>query len=511
MAPTNPKTATAIAPTTPPSSQNAVAQLVEPDSLQLSTQYTPTTPISPPEDPRPKKRRRIVRITRPEPGSIYDIMHDHAGESLFVTPICWTAAHTRLLGVEFVDCEPIRKPVPDFNSASSRYPPRPSAVATELSRDLTSILSPKPDCYTASSIKQVMHTFFPDTLSKAKSDVEFQLHFEKRILKRAVRVTVLWKQPDSLGSSFDSAATKPIRSSGQLPSSSREVDDSQISDSSRASSQWQPKRPVLAFLNRAHLNLVRSKLYRVAPGPVHGDQGNTPVRNLQRLRSKQLVPEDRNHDPYLVAIMLAMAQSQCYPTRSSSRSSSQRSSQGSSASAEATIPQPLFKDVPVKILQQDNQAAEFVVYSAVVTAAFLRRFAEPTKAPTADAPQNGGLKIEVTRVPIWPVLGLKERLGKALGTEIAKEEISLFADGGIETWESDREREIRLGTLKRRRDALSEVYNTSFDTDVGSPGRDSSSSAAVVAGLSISVASPPLSPRTPKRRRTQAMNELEVC
>ncbi|KAF3766164.1 hypothetical protein M406DRAFT_239139, partial [Cryphonectria parasitica EP155] len=344
------------------------------------------------------------RVVRPAPGSLYDIMHDHCGESLFITPICWTDAHARLLGVNFVDCDPVQNPVPDLSSMS-QLPLRPSRIATELSKDLTAILSPKLGCFTAHSVKRVLRTFFPATLSKAKSNVDLECRFGDHTLKRAVRVTVLWQQSDSLDASFDNNNDSRIRDWRRYSSSSGQ----------------QLSRPVLAFVNRTHLTMVRHNLYRVVPGPANGDQMNTPVLNLQRLRSKKLVPENGDHDSYLVAIMLAIAQSQCYAqgtTASSSRASSQKSSQGSTISADSVQPRPVFRDVPVRILSQDSSAAAFVVYSTVVTAAFLERFAEPTKAPSADALHNGGLKVEVTRVPIWPVLGLKERLAQALGAEL---------------------------------------------------------------------------------------------
>ena len=76
-------------------------------------------------------------------------------------------------------------------------------------------------------------------------------------------------------------------------------------------------------------------------------------------------------------------------------------------------------DVPVKIITQDDEKAEFIIYSAVVTAAFLNRFAFPSKAPAVTDIQGHGLNINLIRVQIWPVLGLKERLAKALGPEIA--------------------------------------------------------------------------------------------
>lgn len=501
------------APDTPPSSHGAAAEFNKPGDLGIS-QSAPALPASPPEDAgsSQRKRRRTARVTRPEPGSLYDIMHDHAGESLFVIPICWPDAHAALLGAQFADSPAVRKPVPDFTCSSSRYPPRPSRIATELSKDLTDILSSKTSPFNTEPIKQIMRTFFPSTLSKPKSDVDLELRFGQHILRRAVRVAVLWKHPDGLGSSFDSATTKPTSSYGKMASSTREPCDSQSSDCTIDSNQPLANRPLLAFVNKDHLASVRRNLYRVMPGPLDGDRQNTPVTNLQVMRSRRLVPKNRDHDSYLIAVMLAIAQSQCYPPRSraSSTSSSQRSSQGSTGRGEIISPKPVFRDVPVRILCHDSDTAEFVVYKTVVTADFLRRFSDPFKAPPADALHDGGMKVDITRVPIWPVLGLKERLALAIGAEVTGEELSQLIDGDIETWESEQERRARMNNLKRRRDVFSDVFHTSFDANDGAPGRESSSP-SFAGGLGLPVTSPPLSPRTPKRRRTQAINELEVC
>ncbi len=66
-------------------------------------------------------------------------------------------------------------------------------------------------------------------------------------------------------------------------------------------------QPILAYVNRAQLSLIRQNLFRIVPGPMHGDRANTPVSRLQQLRSKLLVPEDVDHDAHFVGIMLAMA------------------------------------------------------------------------------------------------------------------------------------------------------------------------------------------------------------
>jgi hypothetical protein len=116
------------------------------------------------------------------------------------------------------------------------------------------------------------------------------------------------------------------------------------------------------------------------------------------------------------------------------------------------LPQPEVPDVPVKTITQDHEKAKFIIYSTIVTTAFLNRFTFPSKAPAVTDIQGHGLNINLIRVQIWPVLGLKERLAKALGSETAGDlACHDVADSEIETWETDEERAIRLRNLKRKK------------------------------------------------------------
>ena len=62
--------------------------------------------------------------------------------------------------------------------------------------------------------------------------------------------------------------------------------------------------------------------------------------------------------------------------RPASRSSSQ-SSRKSGGSEGDDPTKPDFRDVTVQLLTHADESAEFIVYKAVVTAAFLRRFSTP--------------------------------------------------------------------------------------------------------------------------------------
>ena len=79
-----------------------------------------------------------------------------------------------------------------------------------------------------------------------------------------------------------------------------------------------------------------------------------------------------------------------------------------------------FRDVKVHVVTYEGHgdAANFVVYTAIVTTTFLTRFMLPHKDPGPEDTKTG-MEISYTRVRIWPMLGLNERLAKALGPEIA--------------------------------------------------------------------------------------------
>jgi hypothetical protein len=260
----------------------------------------------------------------------------------------------------------------------------------------------------------------------------------------------MWKRYDK--HAFDSNSTKlEDDSHGRVPSSSRQSVANQHTDWGCTTPPTWTNQPVLAFIDKNRLTQVRSTLYRPKPSP--NNSANVPVDSLQKLRCKRLIPQNLDEDSYLVATMLAIAQWHCYRqcSSSSSRSLPQSSPHSSQAGHQVSLSHPEIQDVPVKIITQDHADAEFVIYSAVVTAVFLKRFAFPSKAPAVSNVQGRGLNINLTRVQIWPLLGLKERLAKALGPQIAGDlACQDTADSDIETWETDKDRKLRFRNLKRK-------------------------------------------------------------
>ncbi|KAK4032436.1 hypothetical protein C8A01DRAFT_41118 [Parachaetomium inaequale] len=458
------------------------------------TQSAPTTR-------RPCRRR----ITRAEPGSLYDILHDHAGTSLYVVPICWTDQHTRLLGVRFRARPAVVTPVPNLVPGVWL---EPSKMAQTLTSELHTLVredaTPARAFCKNRAMKHILSTLFPTTLSRAKTGAELNLYFGHRVFRKVVRIPCVWKSPSSVDTSFDSCPTLPATSFTGVPKSSREAG-----------------MPMLAYINKSQLAAIRKNLYGVLRGP--GSNTNEPVSSLQRLRSKMLVPADADHDPYIVAILIAMAQAHFY-RESSSRSSSQASSQGGRKSVR--IPPPSFRDVKVQVITHDDSngsSPNFVVYTATVTAAFLDRFMSPHKTPklgqtdeAAGAGAGAGMDISYTPVSFWPILGLKERLSKALGHELAGDSIYDDPDH-IELWRpllepppppppQQRLPDYHPVSLKRRRtdrEPLSQVLNSnsgsgsSFEEEPPSSAEDR----------------PVLSPAAKRRRTARRVNSstLEVC
>ncbi|KAH8743745.1 hypothetical protein F5883DRAFT_440621 [Diaporthe sp. PMI_573] len=420
-----------IAPRTLPSSQGATSLVSTPTNAcsAVARNQSPAAPISPPTDPRLRKQKRVNRVIRPEPGSLYDILYENQGQALFTLPIYWQDQHARLLGVQWNHLDTVRRPVPNLNSLSSKYPSRPTEVARDLTNDLITILEEGTGNLPLAALKKVLSTMFPNTLLKTQSNLRMNIRFGNAIFKSSVRVPLVWKRYNSHVS--DSNFTKLRYSQDRVSSSSLQS----------ASLSW-TNQPLLGFINRTRLHQVRSTLYRPRPGP--RKTANIPGDRLQKLLYKWVKPQNADKDSYLVATMLAIAQWQC-------SSSLSRSSPRSSAQA-SPLPQPEVRGIPVKIITQDHEKAEFIIYSTVVTAAFLNRFAFPSKAPAVTDMQGRGLNINLTRVQIWPVLGLKERLAKALGPEIAGDlACHDIADSNIETWETEEERAIRLRNLKRKK------------------------------------------------------------
>lgn len=381
-------------------------------------------------------------------------MRQHPGVSLFVRPILWTDFHAKVLGVNFNELEPFNTPMPvnEPGSPPTKGHLRPSATITKLTESLSDILL-SPGVHpvqVSTAVRTVLSTLWPPTFRTPKFMPEMHLYYGGKVYRDAVRTQLLWNYPSSSSmtstqNSFRSVSTHPAGSNSLLaPSPTPSALDS----------------PMVCYIGKSQLATIRRNLFRIVPAP--GKKFNEPVHRLQQLRSKALVPDDSDQDAHLAGIFLAMAQRHFYPAPiAPAKKKSWRSQFGQ---LEERLECPVFHDVTLRILTHDTETAEFIVYTGHVTAEFLRRFHFTRKAPhSLGEACVAGLKIDYSRVPIWPILGLRERLGQAFGEDV----VGSFDPTAMETWEDDEDAEVSYtsNSNKRKREALSEVTNGSFEEE----------------------------------------------
>ena len=412
-----------------------------------------------------KRKCQPPPVIRVEPGSLYHIMQQNAGTSLFIRPVAWTDVHSRSLGAVWADQPRIDQPVPLTNSPRPESERRLSREASVLVRELNCIFAPGAALpfYSVFPIRHVLSTLYPESGVSAEgfSNPEMHLWFGGRAYRDAVRVQCLWTWPypksEEGGSDTELEPITKVASSFMTESTEPALSFDDASDSKLAT-ETKCGKAMLGYIGRKQLAAIRGSLFRVIPGP---RRSNEPVLRLQARRCQMLVPSNPDHDPHFVAIMIAMAQHHIYPQYRDAHFTR-------SGISRVPLPcEPEFQDVTVRILTNDNDTADFLVYKATVTAVYLRRLHDPTQSivtPSADGKISlPGLHIEVTRVPTWPVLGLKERLGLALGREV----VGTFDPENPEMWKDKSTPPSPAGNDKKRgrQENTLPMFNGAFDED----------------------------------------------
>ncbi|KAM3497059.1 hypothetical protein MY10362_009576, partial [Beauveria mimosiformis] len=392
-------------------------------------------------------RKRLPR--RVAPDSILDIMRRNSATALFVRPLCWTDRHAELLKVQFNELPICDTPMP-VNEPGS--PPRkghmqPSQSIVKLSDTLSDILSYKIAHPTAVSdaVRTIMAKLWPDSFCQYHVVPDLHLFFGDKVYHEAVRAQVIWTYPSG---SCPSSQTRSI--SSQSTQDAAFSPESQFSDLTVSSRHVLTDQPMVCYMGKAQLASIRRNMFRIAPGP--NMQFNEPVSSLFKLRSKNLEPKNPDEDSYIAGMMLAMAQKHFYPNPRISG----LFHRGNLPSKNARP----FQDLKLRFMTHDIERAQFIVYTGHMTATFLERFRRPHRTPPAPKFDGDlGFKIDYVRVPIWPILGLRERLGKALGEDLVGE----FDPEVMETWEEDVVETPDSSGSKRKPTALCEVVNGSFE------------------------------------------------
>ncbi|KAM3527994.1 hypothetical protein NHJ13051_002653 [Beauveria bassiana] len=413
---------------------------------------------SPQRDARRRTKRRRSPVSAPlrkrlprrvAPGSVLDIMRCNSGTALFVRPLCWTDLHAELLKIQFNELPICDTPMP-VNEPGSPPPKghmQPSQSIVKLSETLSDILSYKIAHPTAASdaVCTIMAKLWPDSFCQYHVVPDLHLFFGDKVYHEAVRAQIMWTYPSG---SCPPSQTRPI--SSQSTQDAASSPESRFSDSTLPSRHVLTDQPMVCYMGKAQLASIRRNMFRIAPGP--NRQFNEPVSSLFKLRSKNLEPQNPDEDSYIAGMLLAMAQKHFYPNpRISSLFR-----RGISPSKNARP----FRDLKLRFMTHDIERAQFIVYTGHMTATFLERFRRPHRMPPApEFDGDLGFKIDYVRVPIWPILGLRERLGKALGKDVVGE----FDPEVMETWEEDDVETPDSSGSKRKRTALGEVVNGSFE------------------------------------------------
>lgn len=354
----------------------------------------------PPSVPPPRRR---VRIRRPAEGSIYDILHEHAGLSLFVRPCFWTDMHGSLLGVRF---DPTS--LPGSHLDPSVLLPRSTEAHPEQSPIFKSFCSTFADKNTRAlaptrsmAIGNALSSLWPDTFRKPILMPELHLFFGDRVYRDAVRTHALWNFPEDCAcspkASFTTVSTEPADSRTAYSQTEYELSNS----------------PMLCYVNRSQLSATRN----IHPPMDHRGAVNLPVFRLLKAKAKRTIPAIPDHDVRFAAIFLAMAQRHFYPTPPAS---STRGSFWTTNLPGTPMPRPSFEDTTLHILTEDAlDDNELIVYKGHVTREFLERFHNPFAAPRDEEGLVCGMHIEYTRVSMKPYLDPQD-LGRALGDIITR-------------------------------------------------------------------------------------------
>lgn len=287
----------------------------------------------------------------------------------------------------------------------------------------------------------VLSMLWPEAFPCVRYMYSLPLIFHGRAYRDMVGMSALWdhppkRQPLQSYNSFDTVSTTALEP-GELLSSAPTLNDP-------------IGLPMMAYIDLNQIASCRRCMFRIVKKP---DNANHAVQNLQKLRAKVLVPVVKEHEPLIVGLFVAMAQRHVHGFTSSHDPRSQWSQLDA-----RHVPE--FRDVKLRILAHDNENTDFLVYTATVTAELLQSFHQPLKLPRGkhggDFP---GMQIQLQRVPIWPILGLKERLGQALGEDI----VGRVDAEQVETWEDEEEQKPATKSPPKRKALSDIVLNGSFE------------------------------------------------
>ncbi|RFN44456.1 hypothetical protein FIE12Z_11315 [Fusarium flagelliforme] len=273
-----------------------------------------------------------------EPKSINDIIRQHPRERLLVQPLEWTHLHIELLKCSFVDETPEGNVEESENKASE----------ASGSRKIVNHSAKTAERLATSEMKNAA---IKKLVSEDGGPLRFQRPFGYFCFGK--------KHEFRLHGSIFS-----LRSSGNLA-------------------------PVFAFLQKGMIRIQREGLFQT-PRP---RRSNPPAELLRKLRLKQLEPEDRFRDPYILAVLIGLAQSQA-EDKSSPQTRHRQDH--------------VFKTSAVYVDEENTDF--FYFYNAQISFAFLSKFEYPQSLHKPKGAMSSDLSIRMKKISFQPYSTLKSRL-----------------------------------------------------------------------------------------------------
>ncbi|KAL3602322.1 hypothetical protein FPOAC2_06626 [Fusarium poae] len=280
----------------------------------------------------------IFTVTMKEPKSLHDIIRQHPRERLLVQPLEWIQMHIELLKCSFIDesTEKISETSETSTSEASGSKKTVDRDARTAERLATSEMK-------NAAIKKL--------ISEDGGPLRFQRPFGYFCFGKKHEYRL-------------HGAVFSMRSSGSLA-------------------------PVFAFLQKGMIRIQREGVFQ----PPRPRRSNPPAEMLRKMRLKLLEPEDQWRDPYILAVLIGLAQSQAEDKSSHQTRFRQNH---------------VFKTCAVYVDEENSEFMYF--YNGQMSLAFLSKFEYPQTLHKPAGAISSELSIRMKKLTFKPYSTLKSRL-----------------------------------------------------------------------------------------------------
>ncbi|KPM37176.1 hypothetical protein AK830_g9375 [Neonectria ditissima] len=158
----------------------------------------------------------------------------------------------------------------------------------------------------------------------------------------------------------------------------------------------QDRAPVFAFMQRGMIKYQRGTVFPMPRPRRREHRLNAPVAAQQQLHLKLLEPADPCRDPYILAVLLGLAQAQA--KKVADEGTDRRGHE--------------YRVCAVLVDETDTEDMQF--YSAGISAAFLGKFGYPENLEVPEKALSASLTIRYAKFPYKPYSSLRQRLFDAI-------------------------------------------------------------------------------------------------